>query len=118
MTSDYPPEILDLLALDLAPGLGPRLTAALLERFGTAAAIRRLSAAQLQTVPHIGAKLAQSLVESFARIMGLQAVLVGLGLPDDQIHAPNEKFALDMYFKGIRVLGRLWDELAVALRAS
>jgi acetylornithine deacetylase/succinyl-diaminopimelate desuccinylase-like protein len=57
-------------------------------------------------------------VESFARVMGLQAILVGLGLPDDQIHAPNEKFALDMYFKGIRVLGRLWDELAVALRAS
>ncbi|HEY6781726.1 MAG TPA: dipeptidase [Candidatus Dormibacteraeota bacterium] len=56
-------------------------------------------------------------VESFARIMGLQAVLVGLGLPDDQIHAPNEKFTLDMYFKGIRVLGRLWDELALALRA-
>ena len=57
-------------------------------------------------------------VESFARVMGLQAVLVGLGLPDDQIHAPNEKFTLDMYFKGIRVLGRLWDELAVALKAS
>jgi acetylornithine deacetylase/succinyl-diaminopimelate desuccinylase-like protein len=57
-------------------------------------------------------------VESFARVMGLQAVLVGLGLPDDQIHAPNEKFTLDMYFKGIRVLGRLWDELAVALRTS
>ena len=54
-------------------------------------------------------------VESFARVMGLQAVLVGLGLPDDQIHAPNEKFTLDMYFKGIRVLGRLWDELAVSL---
>lgn len=57
-------------------------------------------------------------VESFARVMGLQAVLVGLGLPDDQIHAPNEKFTLDMYFKGIRVLGRLWDELAVALRTQ
>jgi acetylornithine deacetylase/succinyl-diaminopimelate desuccinylase-like protein len=55
-------------------------------------------------------------VESFARLMGLPAVLVGLGLPDDQIHAPNEKFTLDMYFKGIRVLARLWDELAVALQ--
>jgi acetylornithine deacetylase/succinyl-diaminopimelate desuccinylase-like protein len=55
-------------------------------------------------------------VESFARLMGLPAVLVGLGLPDDQIHAPNEKFTLDMYFKGIRVLGRLWDELAVELK--
>jgi acetylornithine deacetylase/succinyl-diaminopimelate desuccinylase-like protein len=57
-------------------------------------------------------------VESFARVMGLQAVLVGLGLPDDQIHAPNEKFTLDMYFKGIRVLGRLWDELAASLGTS
>ena len=56
-------------------------------------------------------------VESFARIMGLPAVLVGLGLPDDQIHAPNEKFTLDMYFKGIRVLGRLWSELALELKA-
>ena len=55
-------------------------------------------------------------VEFFARLMGLPAVLVGLGLPDDQIHAPNEKFTLDMYFKGIRVLARLWDELAVALK--
>ncbi len=57
-------------------------------------------------------------VELFARVMGLQAVLVGLGLPDDQIHAPNEKFTLDMYFKGIRVLGRLWDELAASLGTS
>jgi acetylornithine deacetylase/succinyl-diaminopimelate desuccinylase-like protein len=54
-------------------------------------------------------------VESFARLMGLPAILVGLGLPDDQIHAPNEKMSLDMYFKGIRVLGRLWGELAAAL---
>jgi acetylornithine deacetylase/succinyl-diaminopimelate desuccinylase-like protein len=57
-------------------------------------------------------------VESFARLMGLPAVLVGLGLPDDQIHAPNEKFTLDMYFKGIRVVGRLWSELAEAVRAQ
>jgi DNA processing protein len=91
MTSDYPPEILDLLALDLAPGLGPRLTAALLERFGTAGAIRHLSAAQFQTVPHIGAKLAQSLVKSFARIdlapelallERFQARLLARGTPD------------------------------------
>ena len=55
-------------------------------------------------------------VESFARLMGMPAVLVGLGLPDDRIHAPNEKFSLDMYAHGVRVLTRLWDELAVALR--
>jgi DNA processing protein len=48
----------DLLALHLVPGLGPRLTAALLERFGSASAIRRASAAQLQQVHHIGNHLA------------------------------------------------------------
>jgi DNA processing protein len=91
MTSDYPPETLDLLALHLVPGLGPRLTAALLERFGTAAAIRRLSADRLQTVPHIGAKLARALAESFAQVdpgpelallARFRARLLALGAPD------------------------------------
>jgi len=34
----FAPEVCDLLALQLVPGLGPRLTAALLERFGSPAA--------------------------------------------------------------------------------
>lgn len=51
-------------------------------------------------------------VESFARLMGLPAVIVGFGLPDDRIHAPDEKFTLDQYWKGIRTIGRLWEELA------
>ena len=57
-------------------------------------------------------------VETFSRVMGMPAVLLGFGLPDDRIHAPNEKFTLDMYAKGIRVLAHLWDELAVGLRSS
>jgi acetylornithine deacetylase/succinyl-diaminopimelate desuccinylase-like protein len=51
-------------------------------------------------------------VESFARLMGMPAVLVGFGLPGDRIHAPNESFDLDQYWKGIRTVARLWDELA------
>lgn len=57
-------------------------------------------------------------VETFSRVMGMPAVLAGFGLPDDRIHAPNEKFTLDMYAKGIRVLAHLWDELAVAIRPA
>jgi acetylornithine deacetylase/succinyl-diaminopimelate desuccinylase-like protein len=57
-------------------------------------------------------------VESFARLMGLPAVLFGVGLPDDRIHAPNEKLDLEMFGKGVRVLAHLWDELAVALPAA
>ena len=50
----------DHLALALIPGLGPKLTAALLERFGSAAAARRATAAQLRSIPHIGEILAES----------------------------------------------------------
>lgn len=50
-------------------------------------------------------------VETFQRVLGIPSVLVGTGLPDDQIHAPNEKFDLDHYAMGIRILARLWDEL-------
>jgi DNA processing protein len=49
------------LALALVPGLGPKLTAALLERFGSAAAARRATAAELLEIPHIGEKLAGAL---------------------------------------------------------
>jgi DNA processing protein len=53
-----PAEVRDLLTLRLVPGLGPRLTAALLERFGSARGVLEAGPAQFAEVPHIGAKLA------------------------------------------------------------
>lgn len=58
------PEVRDLLALHLVPGLGPRLTAALLERFGSAGAVLRAQPYQLAEVPHIGSKLAHDFHEA------------------------------------------------------
>ena len=54
-------------------------------------------------------------VEMFDRLLDLPSVLVGFGLPDDRIHAPNEKFDVGQFQAGVRVLARLWDELAVSL---
>ena len=54
-------------------------------------------------------------VEMFSRRLGVPTVLVGVGLPDDRIHAPNEKFDLLQFHAGIRVLTRLWDDLARSL---
>jgi len=51
-------------------------------------------------------------VSSFDRILDLPQVLIGVGLPDDQIHAPNEKFTLSQFFGGIKTMVRLYDELA------
>jgi DNA processing protein len=60
-------EVRDLLALHLVPGLGPRLTAALLHRFGSAGAVLQAAAAQLQEVPHIGPKLASDLCQAMRK---------------------------------------------------
>lgn len=54
-------------------------------------------------------------VSSFDRILGLPQVLIGVGLPDDAIHAPNEKFDLGQFFGGIETMTYLYDELAQAL---
>jgi DNA processing protein len=62
------PDLSDLLALSLVPGLGPRLTQALLDRFGSAAAARRATAAELEDVPHIGSKLARSFAEALRTV--------------------------------------------------
>lgn len=64
-------DVNDHLALALVPGLGPKLTAALLERFGTPAAALRATATELVQVPHIGEKLAGALAAA------LRAVDVG-----------------------------------------
>lgn len=61
-------ELLDLLALTLVPGLGPRLTQALLDHFGSAAAARRATAGQLQQVPHIGSKLGPEFAEALRTV--------------------------------------------------
>ena len=68
----------DLLALHLVPGLGPRLTRALLERFGSAAAVLRARADELAEVPHIGAKLARKLRQAMDGIdLAAELELIG-----------------------------------------
>ena len=51
--------------LDLVPGIGPRRRRALLERFGSLANVRRASREEL--LPVLGAKLADAVLEHFAR---------------------------------------------------
>jgi acetylornithine deacetylase/succinyl-diaminopimelate desuccinylase-like protein len=41
-------------------------------------------------------------------------LLLGLALPDDNPHSPNEKFDLGNYEAGMRLGAHLWPELAAA----
>ncbi|MCE9562365.1 MAG: DNA-processing protein DprA [Planctomycetes bacterium] len=58
----------DHLALALVPGLGPKLTAALLERFGSATLARQATATQLAEIPHIGEKTAIGLAAALRTV--------------------------------------------------
>ncbi len=41
------------------------------------------------------------IVATFQRQLGAPVVLMGFGLPDDNLHAPNEKFHLPNFYRGI-----------------
>jgi DNA processing protein len=64
MAATPAPDVRDHLALALVPGLGPKLTAALLAKFGSPAAARRATAAQLRAIPHIGDKTADAFADA------------------------------------------------------
>jgi acetylornithine deacetylase/succinyl-diaminopimelate desuccinylase-like protein len=42
---------------------------------------------------------------------GIPSVLMGFGLPDDNLHAPNEKFHLPNFYRGIETVGRYLEVL-------
>jgi acetylornithine deacetylase/succinyl-diaminopimelate desuccinylase-like protein len=51
------------------------------------------------------------IVNDFKKILGADSLLLGLGLPDDNAHSPNEKFNLDCFAKGQAMSAHLWREL-------
>jgi len=52
------------------------------------------------------------IVTQFQKVLGADSLLLGLALPDDNAHSPNEKFNLDCFEKGARMGALLWPELA------
>ena len=53
------------------------------------------------------------IVGDFVRELGIPTVMMGFGLPDDNLHAPNEKFNLSNFHRGIESIVR-WLELVGA----
>ena len=51
------------------------------------------------------------IVSDFKQILKADSLLLGLALPDDNLHSPNEKFDLGNYAKGARMSAILWREL-------
>jgi acetylornithine deacetylase/succinyl-diaminopimelate desuccinylase-like protein len=52
------------------------------------------------------------IVNDFRKVLGVDTLLLGLGLPGDSAHSPNEHFSLDNFENGQRMSALLWRELS------
>ncbi len=51
------------------------------------------------------------IISSFDKLLKVPSVLMGVGLNEDNIHAPNEKLDLSHFYKGIEAAAYLMEEL-------
>ena len=56
------------------------------------------------------------IVAGFEKILGIKSVLMGFGLGSDDIHAPNENYPLQQFFKGIETIPYFYENFAELLR--
>jgi acetylornithine deacetylase/succinyl-diaminopimelate desuccinylase-like protein len=52
------------------------------------------------------------IIADIKRVLGLDSVLFGLFLPEDNLHAPNESFNLEVMKKGIRASEKILQSIA------
>ena len=51
------------------------------------------------------------IVGVFQKSLKIPSVMMGFGLPDDNLHAPNEKFHLPNFYRGIEAVGKYFELL-------
>ncbi len=51
------------------------------------------------------------IVTDFQDVLKLPSVMMGFGLPDDNLHAPNEKFHIPNFYRGIESIIRFFERL-------
>lgn len=51
------------------------------------------------------------IVGAFDRHLGIPSVMMGFGLPDDNLHSPNEKFHLPNFYRGIEAVAAYLEVL-------
>jgi acetylornithine deacetylase/succinyl-diaminopimelate desuccinylase-like protein len=49
--------------------------------------------------------------EALGRVLAAPVLYLGVALPDDRFHAPNERMVMAQFWKGLLAAGELWKEL-------
>jgi acetylornithine deacetylase/succinyl-diaminopimelate desuccinylase-like protein len=75
------------------------------------AALRAMSRAWGRDAVFIGGGGSIPVVTTFRDALGVPSVLIGLGLADDRLHSPNEKFDLINFEKGVATSAFFYEEL-------
>ncbi len=78
------------------------------------AGLRALQAAFDRTPVLLRERGSIPIVNEFKKILKADSLMLGLALPDDNAHSPNEKFDLDCFEKGQLMSAFLWQELGSA----
>jgi acetylornithine deacetylase/succinyl-diaminopimelate desuccinylase-like protein len=51
------------------------------------------------------------IVTDFQDVLKIPSVMMGFGLPDDNLHAPNEKFHIPNFYRGIESICLFFEKL-------
>ena len=51
------------------------------------------------------------IVSDFEKELNIPSIMMGMGLPDDNLHAPNEKFHIPNFYRGIESIIRFFQRL-------
>ncbi len=75
-------------------------------------ATKALRQAFAKEVVYLGEGGSIPVVQSFKEQLGVDTVLMGFGVPDENLHSPNEKFNLGHFYKGIEASALFLEGMA------
>jgi acetylornithine deacetylase/succinyl-diaminopimelate desuccinylase-like protein len=103
------PEGVDVTVVPEGPGVAPALTPVHHPAVG---ALRRAIGRVWGTDPLFTREGGSGPEEALGRVFDAPVLFLGVGLPGDRFHAPNERMVMDQFWKGLLAAGELWTELA------